>query len=259
MKDNINDRELLNIDDDEWLIIDSVLEDCRMTENVEEVRIPDGVTEISSYAFDGGDIKTIYAPRSVQTICECAFDGSWNVEEIYIENPNVVLENGSLGTLEKLKDVYIDGQKIKVVVTDGEYGVGDARGNCIEKYLGDDETYTVDGDIMKIGESAFYDNHTLKEVNIPSAVVEIDDNAFASCTTLTQVQLPDTLEIIDRWAFKGCDKITEIKIPNSVYSILDGAFAGWKNNQTIYVPTSFKKPKFFQKWRKGCKANIIYY
>ncbi|MDE5755736.1 MAG: leucine-rich repeat domain-containing protein [Clostridia bacterium] len=259
MKDSLGEKELLNVDDDEWLIIDGVLEGCRIVDGVEEVRIPDDVIEISSYAFDSGEIKRIYVPMSVNTICECAFDSCWNVEEIYIENPNVILENGSFGTLEKLKVVYIGGQKIKVVVTEGEYGVGDERGNCIEKYLGTDECYTIDDDIKKIGEKAFFENATIKEVVIPSSVVEIDDEAFSNCSDLTLVNLPDTLEIIGSWVFNGCNKITEIKIPNSVYCIRDGAFGRWKSNQTIYVPMNLKKPKIFQKWRRGCKANIVYY
>lgn len=260
MKDNFDEKDLLSVDDDEWLIIDGVLESCHIDEyGVEEVEIPVGVTEISSYAFDSGYIKTIYVPNSVNTICECAFDGCWHVEEIYFDNPKVILENGSLGMLEKLKAVYIGGQKIKIIVTDGEYGVSDDRGNCIEKYLGEDEVYVVDNDIKKIGEKAFYENATIKEVVIPPSVVEIDNEAFYNCSSLEQVKLPDTLEIINIGVFNGCNNIKEIKIPKSVYSISDGAFGRWKSDQTIRVPMDLKKPKMFQKWRRGCKANIIYY
>lgn len=259
MEDNFASKELLNIDNEDWWIEDGVLEGCRIEDDVEMVKLPDGIIEIGSYSFAFNGIKSIYVPKSVRTICEGAFEGSWKLEKLYIENPNIILENGCLIGLESLKTVYIGKQKIEVIVTDGEYGIKDERGNCLEKYLGEDEVYKIDSDIKKIGEGAFCNNSTLKEVVISPSVVEIDDEAFSNCSALSKVDLPDTLEIIDRFVFRHCTNIKEIRIPKSVYSILDAAFVGWKSNQTIYVPTNFKKMKLLQKWRRGCKANIIYY
>ena len=259
MEDNFGGNKLLNIDNDDWWIEDGVLEGCRIVDDVEKVKVPDGVIEMGSYSFDACGIRSLYLPMSVRTISEGAFEGCYKLEKLYIENPDIVLESGCLLGLESLKSVYIGRQKIDVIVADGEYGIGDQRGNCLERYLGDDEAYKVDDDIKRIGETAFINNSTLREVVIPPSVVEIDDNAFSNCSALSQVELPDTLEIIDRYVFQNCTNIKEIKIPKSVYSILDGAFCGWKNNQTIYVPLDFKKIKFLQKWRRGCKANIIYY
>ena len=258
MQEN-NNNKLLNVDDGIWWIDDGVLEGCRIEDDLDKLMIPDGVTEIGSYSFNVCGIKSIYVPMSTHTISEGAFEGCYKLEEIHIENPDVYLEDGCFHELESLKSVYIGGKRINVIVTEGEYGVGDSKGNCLERYLGEDETYTVDSDIKKINSTAFYNNSTLKEVVIPSSVVEIDDEAFSQCSALEQVQLPDTLEIIDRMVFSGCTNIKELHIPKSVYSILDAAFCGWKSNQTIYVPSDYKKMKLLQKWRRGCKATIIYY
>ena len=256
MQDN---KELLNVDDGIWWIDDGILEACRIEDDLDSLKLPNGIIEIGYYAFRINGIRSIYVPVSTHTIRDGAFDGCCKLEELYIANPDVYLESGCFYNLQSLKAVYIGGKKINVIVTEGEYGIGDNKGNCLERYLGEDERYTVDSDIKKINQTAFYNNSTLKEVVIPPSVVEIDDEAFAYCKALEQVELPDTLEIIDRQVFAGCTNIREIKIPKSCYSILDAAFVGWKSNQTIYVPLSFKKLKLLQKWRRGCKATIIYY
>ncbi|MDE6361784.1 MAG: leucine-rich repeat domain-containing protein, partial [Clostridia bacterium] len=250
--------ELLNVDDEEWWIDDGVLQDCKITD-CEEIRIPDGVIEIGDYPFDSFDIKRIYMPKSVTKVRESGFSFCPNLQEIYIANKGIILENKCFCDLENLESVYIGGQKFKVIVTQGSYGTEDDLGNCLERYLGEDERYVVDDDIKKLGESSFCNCSTLREVAIPQSVVEIDDKAFLNCKALTQVELPDSLEIIGWRAFEGCKAISELKIPQSVYHIRERAFDGWKSNQTIYVPLYFKKLKFLQKWRKACKATIIYY
>lgn len=255
--ENQDEIELLNIDDDVWWISDGVLEDCRLCD--EEVRIPDGVIEIGDYPFDSYEIERIYLPRSVAKIGNCSFQICSGVQEIHIANKDIILQNECFCELENLKSVYIGGRKVEVVVTYGSYGPKGGQGNCVEKYVGESEVYTVDSDIKKLGKASFSNNIALKQVSIPQSVVEIDDRAFLGYGSLERVELPDTLEIIGWRAFEGCCAISELKIPQSVYHIGERAFDGWGSNQTIYAPILFKKLKIFQGWRKACKATVIYY
>ncbi len=68
--------------------------------------------------------------------------------------------------LENLKSVYIGGQKFEVIVTQGSYGTKDVQGNCLERYLGEDERYVVDSDIKKIGEASFCNCFSIRELVI---------------------------------------------------------------------------------------------
>ncbi len=258
MIDNNDDIELLNVDNDEWWINDGVLENCRIVD-CEDVRIPDGVTEIGDYPFDSFDMKRIYMPKSVTKVGELGFGFCPNLQEIHIANRDIILQNECFSDLENLKSVYIGGQKFEVIVTQGSYGTKDVQGNCLERYLGEDERYVVDSDIKKIGEASFCNCFSIRELVIPQSVEEISDRAFLNCSALAQVELPDKLGIIGWRAFEGCSAIRELKIPQSVFVIRERAFDGWKSNQTIYVPLYFKKLRLLQKWRRNCKATVIYY
>lgn len=260
MNDNYNDGKLLNIDDGEWLVDNGVLETCCIS-NREDVSIPNGVVEISAYAMsDNFDMRRLYIPRSVRVISGEAFYYCSNLEEIIIENPKINLKNGCFQGVTGLKCVYIGGQKVDLIVTQTQLWNG-KDGNCIEKYVGAEENYKVDDDIIQIGTESFCENTTLKSVSIPDSVLEIEDRAFSDCESLQEVQLPQNLGVIGECAFENCRNVKTIRIPESVFNIRRGAFRGWTSKQTIYIYSYFKGSgiKFFQKWRKGCNARIVYY
>ena len=257
-----SDYEVLNFRNDEWDIEDGVLLKCRMNRyiNIESIRIPDGVLKINTEAFSH-IVKSIYIPKSVHTICSCAFQGCYQLESIYIDNLDVYLEKGCLYELENLKNVYIGGKRYDVIVTQFYSGNCGAQVYCLERYLGNAKEYHVDDDIKVIGGLAFYNNTTLKKIVLPESVEEIELYAFScdSDNSLTQVILPDSLKIIGIRAFNNCTSIEEIKRPQAVNFIGKEAFERWESWQKINIPVEFKESKFYQKWRKGCDAEIIYY
>ncbi|MDE6549966.1 MAG: leucine-rich repeat domain-containing protein, partial [Clostridia bacterium] len=68
------------------------------------------------------------------------------------------------------------------------------------------------------------------------------------------------IQIISYASFANCRKLKELFIPSNVVHLGREAFFNWTAEQVIRMPIRFKKPfKFMQKWRKKCKANIIYY
>lgn len=250
-------NNLLNIDDDDWNIVDGVLKDCWI-EGQEEIAIPDGVVEISSCAITCNfEIHTLRIPKSVKIIRNHAFDSNENLKDIYIENPNPIFEYGAFSELDSLENVYVGGERIDVIVTQDE--LSGERFYCLERYLGKDEFYAVDGDIAEIGEKAFYYNTNLKKVIIPSSVERIMEEAFSGCSNLKEVQIAPNVYSIWNRAFADCKNIIELKLPNTVFDIADEAFDGWTSEQTIYISKEAKRMSKKNKWEKGCKANIIFY
>ncbi|MDE7070434.1 MAG: leucine-rich repeat domain-containing protein [Clostridia bacterium] len=254
------ENKLLSVDDDYWFIDEGELWTCKI-EDAKRVAVPDGVIKIEEYAFpDQFFLQEIFLPKSVRQIDKGAFSGCDKLNSIIIENEEIYLEQGCLKDIDNLKRVYIGGQRISVIVTQGKLaGHASAKVNCLERYLGKDEEYCVDGDVAIIGETAFVNSVSLKKVVIPQSVLEIHERAFDGCKSLQELELPNDLEIIGRFAFDGCVNIKEIKIPQSVCSLEYMAFFGWNSNQRIYVPSKWKKAKLMQSWRRGCKAKIIYY
>ncbi|MDE5654705.1 MAG: leucine-rich repeat domain-containing protein [Clostridia bacterium] len=230
------ENKFLTVDDDFWSIDEGKLWACNI-EDATRIKVPDGVTEIEGYAFpDQFFLQEIFIPKSVRQIDDGAFSGCDKLINLIIENEEIYLEQGCLNDIDNLQSVYIGGQRIAVIVTQGELaGHKSSKANCLERYLGKDEEYCVDGDIAIIGETAFVNRTSLRRVVLPQSVLEIDERAFDGCKSLQEVELPNDLEIIGRFAFDGCVNIKEIKIPRSVYSLEEWAFFGWQRNQKIYI------------------------
>ena len=80
----------------------------------------------------------------------------------------------------------------------------------------------------------------VKSVDIPETikgrqVTSIGDNAFSDCGSLRNITIPDSVTKIGDEAFSGCSNLTNIVIPNSVTQIGEGVFSYCSNLTSITV------------------------
>ena len=92
-----------------------------------------------------------------------------------------------------------------------------------------------------VASSVFYNNKTIKTVNLPYAT-SVGNNAFQECSSLSQVSLP-VCSYIGDYAFQSCSSFSIITIGYSSVCRLNNSNA-FNNTQitsstgSIYVPTS---------------------
>ena len=134
---------------------------------------------------------------------------------------------------------------VRTAIVDGykyEYKVNEADNTAtITKFLGPDgsakstgsydikipeKIHEKSGDytVTAIGNRAFWECTSLKEVTIPQSVTSIGDKAFYDCRGLTSVTIPQSVTSIGDKAFYDCRGLTSVTIPQSVTSIGDHAF-----------------------------------
>ena len=77
-------------------------------------------------------------------------------------------------------------------------------------------------ELETIGESAFDQCTSLREVDMPS-VIRIGFRAFQG-TDLTELDLPEGLEAVEGYAFAGCKSLTRVSMPLKEGLIQDGVF-----------------------------------
>jgi hypothetical protein len=87
-------------------------------------------------------------------------------------------------------------------------------------------SYVVPDTVLNIGDGAFGDAFTLRDVTIPNSVTNVGVEAFYSCEGLASVTLGDKVANIGQAAFFFCPALTSIVIPGSVTNIGLEAFAG---------------------------------
>ena len=57
-------------------------------------------------------------------------------------------------------------------------------------------TVEFDGDVITVGDFAFYEASAMTEVTLPNSVTSIGERAFAYCTSLTSIDIPDSVTSI---------------------------------------------------------------
>ena len=205
-------------------------------ELVTELVIPEGLTSIGEYTFNGcGSLTSITIPKDVTEIGHSAFGGCVSLKEVVIEDGNEAL---TLGDNRIFSDSYS-------YTTTGLFD--DCPLECV--YLGRNLTYST---------SPFNDDdNTLVSVTIGDCVTEIQQSLFRNCcSNLKELTIGKGVRSIGAYAFtngKALEKIT-------IYAALPPSYDGNGNelfsdatykNVTLYVPHgSIEKYQVMTGWSR---------
>ena len=122
------------------------------------VIIPDGVTNIGSFAFSGCGVTTITIPRSVIEIDQEAFASCDSLTSISVDPSNSVYSSLNGVLLDKGQDTLIEFPSAMII-----------------------DNYVIPSCVTTIGAYAFYGASGFASVTIPGSVTSIEDDAFANC------------------------------------------------------------------------------
>ena len=93
----------------------------------------------------------------------------------------------------------------------------------------------IDGhQVVAIGDNAFFNNSSVKEIIIPEGVKSIGKSAFEHCSALLTVTIPNSLEILGNRAFYDCTKLEDLIISDGskLNQIGDEAFFACRSLHT---------------------------
>lgn len=191
-----------------------------VSSEVTSVNIPNGVTNIADYAFEGCTSLTgITIPDSVTSIGSEAFSGT------------ALLANQ---TGVKYADTWVIGYDTDITsaeIRDGTRGIADYAFMACTNLT----SITIPDSVTSISDSAFWDCASLSSVTIGNGVTSIRDNAFRNCKSLSSITIPDNVMYIGANAFYNCTSLESVTIGNGVISIGDFAFFNCPSLVNIYV------------------------
>ena len=205
--------------------------------NLSSIEIPDSVTSIARCAFwDCTNLKTIEIPDSVVSIGEYAFSGCTNLISVNIPNGVTEILDGVFRYCDSLSEIRIPAsvQQIDIwalrycgnlnaiwVDEANEYYSSDARGVLFNK----NKSNLIMAPTMLSG-----------TYTVPESVVIICGRSFYGCSDLAAINLPEGLEEIWPYAFAYCGDLDKIEIPDNTYLIGEGIFAGCTELAEVKLP-----------------------
>ncbi|MCM1350393.1 MAG: leucine-rich repeat protein [Prevotella sp.] len=178
--------------------------------NIEEITIPDYVTNIRKGAFQNCDkLVQITLPFVGETL-----NGNANTHFGYIFGA---------GTYQ-VQQEYIPTSLKKVTIINGMSIKTGTFYQCSQL-----TTIALPEQINSIEDSAFYQCNSLENFIIPSQVSTIGDSAFYQCSNLLQIELPNSVTTLGDSAFYNCYRLAEITLSNQLNQIEENTFYGCSN------------------------------
>lgn len=206
------------------------------------------IERIGEWAFSQSAVESLYLPKSVRYIGNCAFDWCNGLKNVYYDGTEEERKNISL-------DIYQPGSLLKANWHYGaqseEYPIEGAA-ICFDKTTG-----TVTGlhgnptsvsipekiegvAVTAIGNWAFNGCFELVSISMPS-VTSIGEEAFYECWELKSVSMPRVTEIGEA-AFYGC-ALEDVSMP-SVISIGEDAFCYCRELRSVSVSKSLREVRY---------------
>jgi len=158
---------------------------------VKSVVIPDGVTSIGSYAFEGcSALTSIKFGSGLVDIGSGAFEGCSAVVSLTVPNSVTTIESYSFYACTGLSSI------------------------------------TLGSGLVSIGDHAFDGCSGLTSLTVPGNVLTIGTSAFDGCSSLTSVVISNNVQTIGNFAFYGCSSLTTVTIGSGVINIGSSIFYG---------------------------------
>ncbi|GEM_PF-7007869 len=192
------------------------------------VEIPETVTDITQFAFDGSPVRKVIYPSSMKTIPQNAFCGAAKLEEIEFRGTITELGMTAFQNCTSLKTAVIP------------EGVTKLPFACFAGCTGIEEIVIPDT-VTSIESEAFENCKSVKSVTVSNNCSVIPEMCFAYCESLTEITIPESVKRIETSAFADCFSLTDVRMSDST-EISKDAFKNTPYGKAMQLPQSTDEP-----------------
>ena len=175
-------------------------------------------------------VENLTIPNTINEI----YLNSYYLGKLTIQDGEIALQITSGGYLINLKDIYL-GREVQMrnnlfaynkieEITIGPLVTIISKGLFTNNRKLSNVTFSNNGKLMRIEESAFSSCDAISTIILPNSVEYIGESAFYNNPKLNKIELSQNLKSIGRWAFSNCPLITNITLPLYLEDIGYSAF-----------------------------------
>ena len=211
--------------------------------DVKQIIIPDTVTEIAAYAFEGSNLESVYIPDSVTIIGESAFTFCSNLANVNIGNGVTVIDTATFSNCADLRNVnlgnsittikawafyasfHIESLTIPQSVTKIETNAVNTETAIIDNlyYSGNLELWfaAISGenkyttDFFSCAKNLYLNGKLLSEVVINDVTI-IKERSYCEYSWITSVVISDTVTEIQTCAFWLCENLSNVEFKGTM-------------------------------------------
>ena len=213
--------------------------------NDEAYTVPNGVTAIGAYAFEGAwVVRNLKLPDSLVNIGDYAFSGYW-IENLDLPDNLQSIGEGALNlnvdefkvpaSLTSVGNYIFSNINCSKITVDSRNAAfsSDENGVLFNKdktklflypCYREEKSYRIPNAVTTIEKGAFDYCGNLETIEIPDGVSKIPEQAFAYCDNLKYIHLPESITEINEYAFQSCQKLTRVVLGSNIEKILEWAF-----------------------------------
>ncbi|MGN1167440.1 MAG: leucine-rich repeat protein [Lachnospiraceae bacterium] len=202
-----------------------------------EITIPEGMTAIPSFGFNGSDyLETVNLPDTLTEIKNHTFFNCKKLKNIEIpESVEGVIGKSAFCYCSSLEGIVLPSGIAELQL----YAFNECT--ALEKVILPDS-------IKKIGYRTFYGCKVLSDINIPlnwnecpsweESTIDTDHcgQIFKGCTALTEITIPEGMTAIPSFGFNGSDYLETVNLPDTLTEIKNHTFFGCKKLKNVEIP-----------------------
>lgn len=195
---------------------------------VGEFSVPEGITQISQYAFSGQTgLTKVTFPQSVYEIGEYAFKNCLNLETVEFASDSALAKIGNyvFADCKNLKNVSLP----RALTEIGNYTFAGCKSLT---------SISLPSSVAKLGDYAFA-NCGFTELTVPSSITTYGKGTFANNNSLTSVSFATNTAIVGTYMFANCSKLNDVTLPSSLTYLAEGMFQNCTSLTTVELPTEF--------------------
>ena len=227
---------------------------------LEEVTLPQSLTEIGLGAFINTAIKEIAIPDNVTVIEQQVFNGCMSLKSVSFgsnSSLNAIANSAfmasaieSFNAPSGLRSIGDQAFKSCTALTNltlsGSVTIGS------ESFRGCTALQSLTLSVKVIPANAFADCTRLKTVEINSETV--GTAAFSGCSGLESVTFSNDLNDLSPDVFKGCSKLSQIMLPDSLETLGTGIFQNCTSLTSVQLPNNAQVKSIPSEMFKGCTS-----